>query len=283
MTAGLYRIERLYITLWYERPIQGMVVVEGGQAFLFDSMVWPNQPIETPLLFGQIDSEYIEAFESSNEFKSVQTPKFRGKILKTTHSTLADKAFQSCLPTGFGFFRDGIVEIQSITEKFPARNLLGHWRYPVEQKERNQNYPEVLKVEMNYIFDWYDGPLQGLIICEGRRHLLYEQYDSNCEAFLSKRPVNYLFGELTSEIVINSLISRIKGHPRGWAANFIWLDIGRRKVQKAFDTVRVEHIGYINHNPVETVLTGPMSNVPRSDIFCCWGGSPYNARRKGIV
>lgn len=277
MTAGLYRIERLYITLWYEWPIQGMVVVEGGQAFLFDSKILPNQHIGTTFMFGQIDPKFAEEFESSDEFYRVETPKVRGMRMKALNSALADESFQSCLPSGYGFMRDGFVEIQSTIPNFPPRILLGRWRYPVENLERHQQYPEVLNVEMNYIFDWYDGPIQGLIILNDGRHLLYEQSEGN-----SGRPRAFMFGELSFQPAIASLTNRIKGHPRGWNSNMIWLNIGRQKVQSAFNMAKVEHHGVMDHG-VNTTLLGSVSNVSRRELFCGWGGNPTSPRVRGTV
>ena len=170
----------------------------------------------------------------------------------------------------------GCMDTKSLTisEKLTnSENIQFEPKWTFNPLDDDAEFPKLLDIEKNYIFDWYDGPANGVIVLKSGECLVYDRYREHSDRFWTER---YFFG-----IVDRSSIAAIEEKNQN-IEDQRFSNVTRKEVRLLFDSAKVEYYGTLDWRGAPAILR-KVNHIPRRIVECGWGGAIYKPRRQGYV
>ncbi len=249
----------------------GVVAIENGRALLYERLgdaqgSKPVQCIFSELGIFQFDRLIKKSVNIEVNYLQVNEIRVVLRDIPSAYTVIHDVKPR---------FR-GEIDGASVTLVDKVDNLEDHSFHINWAKDFDvdvDDFPKILDIEKNYYFDYYDGPIHGVLILKSGACLVYDRY-IDITGFHSSG--FYIFGETTLESVeaVRKLDWDIvgKGLP----------SISKKELRTLFDSSRAEYCGVMD-SFAAPALFERVCNVPRILLEAGWGGTFQHPRKRGYV
>lgn len=271
LDLGTYRLLTNFVLESKSGARFGVVAIENGRALLYERLEdaqgsKPVQCIFSELGTFQFDRLIKNSVNIEVNYLHVNEVRVALKNVSSAYTVIRDVKPK---------FR-GAIDGASVTLVDKVDNLEDHSFHINWAKDFDvdvDDFPKILDIEKDYYFDYYDGPIHGVLILKSGDCLVYDRY-IDITGFHSSGC--YIFGETTIERVEAvrkpdwDIVG--KGLP----------SISKKELRTLFDSSRAEYCGVMD-SFAAPALFERVCNVPRILLEAGWGGTFQNPRKRGYV
>lgn len=271
LTPGTYRILTNLILDGDYRPRFGIAILDDNRAVLYESANEAKQSESTKCVFSEISETQVHLIVRNSVIHAMAHGNMNSFNIVLNDPAVALSVIKQQCPKFNGYMDSLSLTISEKITSLENSQFEPNWTFnPLDDEAE---FPKLLDIEKNYIFDWYDGPTNGVIVLKSGECLVYDRYLEQDDWYYSER---YFFGTVDR----SSIAAIEKKNQKIEDTRFA--NVTRKEVRQLFDSAKVEYYGTLDWRGAPAILRRA-SHIQRRILQCGWGGSIYKSRSRGIV